>query len=55
MTSGRPYRAPLTPEAALAEVDHSAGTHLRPDAGTLLRRALRWLDGGRDRAPAPTA
>ena len=32
MTYGRPYRAALTPENALAEIDHVAGTHLRPDA-----------------------
>jgi diguanylate cyclase (GGDEF)-like protein len=45
MTHGRPYRAPLTPENALAEIDHVAGTHLRPDAGTLTRTALSWLAG----------
>ena len=44
MTSGRPYRAALTPENALAEIDHVAGTHLRPDAGRLLRTALEWLE-----------
>ena len=43
MIAGRPYRAALTHENALAEVDHVAGTHLRPDAGTLIRRALTWL------------
>ena len=32
MTNGRPYRAALTPDNALAEIDHCAGTHLRPDA-----------------------
>jgi hypothetical protein len=36
---------PVAPEAALAEVNRSAGTHLRPDAGTLLRQALGWLSG----------
>jgi HD-GYP domain-containing protein (c-di-GMP phosphodiesterase class II) len=43
MTSGRPYRAALTPDNALAEIDHCAGTHLRPDAGSLMRSALSWL------------
>ncbi|MDA0166673.1 diguanylate cyclase [Solirubrobacter ginsenosidimutans] len=45
MTHGRPYRAALTPENALAEIDHVAGTHLRPDAATLTRTALAWLAG----------
>jgi HD-GYP domain-containing protein (c-di-GMP phosphodiesterase class II) len=45
MTNGRPYRAALTPENALAEIDHCAGTHLRPDAGTLMRAARSWLAG----------
>jgi response regulator RpfG family c-di-GMP phosphodiesterase len=45
MTSGRPYRAALTPDNALAEVDHVAGSHLRPDAGTLIRAARQWLLG----------
>jgi len=45
MTSGRPYRAALTPENALAEIDHVAGTHLRPDAGSLIRAARAWLAG----------
>ncbi len=45
MTSGRPYRAALTPENALAEIDHVAGTHLRPDAGELIRAAPQWLSG----------
>ena len=43
MTSGRPYRAPLSTEEALAEVDRCAGTHLRPDAGVRIRAALAWL------------
>jgi diguanylate cyclase (GGDEF)-like protein len=45
MTNGRPYRAALTPDNALAEIDHCAGTHLRPDAGTLMRAARSWLSG----------
>ena len=45
LTSGRPYRAALTPENALAEIDHVAGTHLRPDAGSLIRAARAWLAG----------
>ena len=32
MTNGRPYRAALTSDNALAEIDHCAGAHLRPDA-----------------------
>ena len=65
MTSGRPRAerwrarsarqcAALTPENALAEIDHVAGTHLRPDAGTLIRTAagmaLRNLSGSSQRA-----
>lgn len=43
MTSGRPYQPALPRDAALAEIDRSAGTHLRPDAGRLVRAALAWL------------
>ncbi|MDA0174313.1 diguanylate cyclase [Solirubrobacter taibaiensis] len=43
LVSGRPYRGPLSADEALAEIDCSAGTHLRPDAGALLRAALAWL------------
>ena len=51
IVSGRPYRAALAVDAALAEIDRSAGTHLRPDAGELIRGALDWL---RDRVSGVT-
>ena len=41
-TDGR-ARAAMPAGAALAEIDRGAGTRFRPDAGELLRRALRWL------------
>lgn len=45
MIAGRPYRPPLSVDDALAEVDRGAGTHLRPDAGGLVRTARSWLSG----------
>ena len=50
MTLGRPYRAALPTAAALAEIDRSARTHLRPDAGGLIRAALDWATGSSSRA-----
>jgi HD-GYP domain-containing protein (c-di-GMP phosphodiesterase class II) len=45
MTTDRPYRLAMPADLALAEVERCAGTHFRPDAGTLLRAALSWLAG----------
>ena len=45
MTSARPYRAAMSTEEAVAEIDRCAGRQFRPDAGRLLRRALGWLEG----------
>jgi two-component system cell cycle response regulator len=42
MTHDRPYRPALAPQAALAEIDRCAGAQFLPEAGDLLRRALRW-------------
>jgi HD-GYP domain-containing protein (c-di-GMP phosphodiesterase class II) len=45
MTSDRAYQLALPPDLAIFEVERCAGTQFRPDAGPLLRAALRWLDG----------
>jgi PAS domain-containing protein len=50
LTSGRPYRAPLSHDDALRAVDADAGTRLTPAAGTLLRAALVWLGRPRERS-----
>ncbi|MEA2229951.1 MAG: hypothetical protein QOF04_3581, partial [Solirubrobacteraceae bacterium] len=42
MTTGRPYRAALSRDAALAEVDRQSGAQFVPEAGALLRGALAW-------------
>jgi putative nucleotidyltransferase with HDIG domain len=40
MTSDRPYRAALTPEVALAEIEAEAGAQLDPEAARLLPEVL---------------
>jgi HD-GYP domain-containing protein (c-di-GMP phosphodiesterase class II) len=42
MTTERPYRPALGSEAALAEVERLSAAQFVPDAGPLLRDALRW-------------
>jgi diguanylate cyclase (GGDEF)-like protein len=45
ITSGRPYRPPLPPEAALEELVRNAGTQLDPACVGALRRALSLGEG----------
>ena len=44
MTTDRPYCAALPTEGALAEVERLSARQFMPDAGALLRDALRWWD-----------
>ena len=44
MTTDRPYRAALSADEALAEVDQLSARQFMPGAGPLLRDALRWWE-----------
>jgi len=44
MTTDRPYRAALSADEALAEVDRLSARQFMPGAGPLLRDALRWWE-----------
>ena len=44
MTTDRPYRAALSADEALAEVDRLSTRQFMPGAGPLLRDALRWWE-----------
>jgi HD-GYP domain-containing protein (c-di-GMP phosphodiesterase class II) len=41
MTSDRPYRRALRPEAALAEIERGAGTQFDPEIVAAFRRAMQ--------------
>ena len=47
MTTDRPYRAGLSHEAALTEIERNAGTQFHPTVATSLRRGAAW------RRPSP--
>jgi HD-GYP domain-containing protein (c-di-GMP phosphodiesterase class II) len=44
MTTDRPYRAALSTGEALDEVERLSGRQFMPEAGPLLRDALRWWE-----------
>jgi cyclic di-GMP phosphodiesterase len=42
MTTGRPYRRALAPDAALAEIDRLSARRFMPGAAALVRHAQSW-------------